>query len=351
MKTYKVTFTPLEPYFFGNEKGFKYPVGKGEHKSGNKSQFTNQYFIRSERLPSQSTLLGALRYHFLPVKKSNWDYCEAERDLNSATVGADGFDPAEDRKFGKLLKISPVFICNSEHNLVPVPMNHKTGYFDETPEKKFIRNSTYTPFEKYSEVATPLGERLYAEDYDGKIGACTDYMSLTDGAVVERTKIFTTEIRIGINRRTTRNGFFKKEYCMLQPGYSFGAFVDLEDDLEVNDGVVFLGQGKSAFAFNFVLAENTLASDVKKYLPEGVAYCLGDTFASPEIYGRSKFTVTDTKTYRVYSKKGVSVTKNDELYRVITAGSIFIPIDKEDFAKTIYKENLNRIGYNEIIIR
>ena len=30
MKTYKVTFTPLEPYFFGNEKGFAYPPAKAE---------------------------------------------------------------------------------------------------------------------------------------------------------------------------------------------------------------------------------------------------------------------------------------------------------------------------------
>ena len=90
---------------------------------------------------------------------------------------------------------------------------------------------------------------------------------------------------------------------------------------------------------------------VERYLPEGVAYCCGDVFVGPEIYENSKFSVTDTKTYRAYSRQGARLRKDSVLYRVITAGSIFIPIDKEAFVTSIKKDNLNIIGYNEIIVK
>ena len=52
----KVVLKPLAPYFFGNERGLQY--------NDNKTQMGNarRYFIRSNVLPNQSALLGALRY-------------------------------------------------------------------------------------------------------------------------------------------------------------------------------------------------------------------------------------------------------------------------------------------------
>ena len=342
MKTYKVTFTPMEPYFFGNEKGFKYPVAKSDMvktEQNGKSQFTNMYYIKSESLPSQSTLLGALRYHFLPVKKSSWDYDETDKKTNADAVGTESFSPDRDRTFGKIKKISPMFICNDKDILVRVPMNHRNG------------KTVYTPFENFEMMMTPFGERWYTSEYNAKDGVCSDYMKLSDGSIVDCSEIFETEIRIGINRRVNENGFFKKEYSMLHKGYSFGVYIELEDGLDVNNGIVFLGQGKSAFALEFTEEDNTLTEAVERYLPEGVAYCCGDVFVGPEIYENSKFSVTDTKTYRAYSRQGTRVRKDSVLYRVITAGSIFIPIDKEAFVTSIKKDNLNIIGYNEIIVK
>lgn len=339
MKTYKVTFTPLEPYFFGNEKGFAYPKQKDGSQT-NKSQFSNQYFIRSEVLTSQSTLLGAMRYHLLPVKRSNWsEYTPEDKALNNEAVGEQSFDPACDRTFGIISKISPVFIQQDGNILVPVPMNHIKG------------EAAYTPFCEYKTVTTPFGDRYYTEEYNAKDGICTDYMSLADGVIVERSAIFKPETRIGINRFAKKTGFFKKEYYTLNKGFSFGAYITLKGDSDPEDGVLFLGQGKSAFAFSFVEEENKLSEQIKQYLPDGVAYCLGDTFTEPEIYDKCKFSVTDTKTYRAYSKQGGTVSKKDVLYRVISAGSVFIPVDIEAFADFVRKDNVNRIGYNEIIIK
>ena len=53
MSTYLVRLTPQEPYFFGNEKNLEF---KGQK---NRGQMTNRYYIKSERTPLQTTLLGA----------------------------------------------------------------------------------------------------------------------------------------------------------------------------------------------------------------------------------------------------------------------------------------------------
>ena len=62
MSTYLVRLTPQEPYFFGNEKNLEF---KGQK---NRGQMTNRYYIKSERTPLQTTLLGAMRYVFLKEK-------------------------------------------------------------------------------------------------------------------------------------------------------------------------------------------------------------------------------------------------------------------------------------------
>ena len=66
MSTYLVRLTPQEPYFFGNEKCLTFDDGNP------RGQMTNRYYIKSERTPLQTTLLGAMRYIFLPEKKYNF---------------------------------------------------------------------------------------------------------------------------------------------------------------------------------------------------------------------------------------------------------------------------------------
>ena len=63
MKKLQLKFTPLEPYFFGNEKTFSFPNSKDG------GQLRNSYLIKSESIPSQTTLFGTIRYLLLPHKK------------------------------------------------------------------------------------------------------------------------------------------------------------------------------------------------------------------------------------------------------------------------------------------
>ena len=112
---------------------------------------------------------------------------------------------------------------------------------------------------------------------------------------------------------------------------------------------VFLGQGKSAFSVEFVEQENNLAESVKQYLRDDVVYCLSDCFIEENIYNSCFFAITKIKTYRHYVKNNKTVTKGGTLYRLITAGSVFIPREKVEFFKGVAKENLNKTGYNIFI--
>ena len=62
MSSYLVTLKPLEPYFFGGERTFSF----GERANKEIVTYSN-YFIKSEDLMSQTTLLGALRFLILKM--------------------------------------------------------------------------------------------------------------------------------------------------------------------------------------------------------------------------------------------------------------------------------------------
>ena len=122
--TYKISFKPVEPYFFGNEKTFAFPV-KGE----NASPSVSSYFIRSEDMPSQSTILGALRYLFLDHKNPDFKYTKEQAADNAKAVGPASFDIASEdvQQFGLIRKISPVFISESDKDGKEVFLISKIG--------------------------------------------------------------------------------------------------------------------------------------------------------------------------------------------------------------------------------
>ena len=97
---------------------------------------SNQYFIKSETVPAQTTILGMLRYLLLPVKKSNFaDYTDADKKINAQAVGSSSFDfEQKDRRFGIIKEISPVFLIKNDEIFMKTPFDHKTG------------EKTYTPF-------------------------------------------------------------------------------------------------------------------------------------------------------------------------------------------------------------
>lgn len=378
--TYKITFKPVEPYFFGNEKNFVFP---GQDQ---KSIYSSSYFIRSEKVPSQSTVLGALRYVFLPYKWQDFkpddtkEVKDQKREDNNQAVGKSSFDIEFDgvQDFGIIKKISPVFICGVNDDgqnitLIPGPMDHNIADEKEQEEAKKKEQKEaqekdekkkrfkYSPFNEYIGKETTEGSKLYAVDFDVKKGLSHGWVALETAELYSQADLFESDLRIGINRKHQKDGFFKKEYCMLRKGFAFAVYAELEKDAVPKTECVFLGQGKSAFTLTFEKVDkNDLKENCEAFLNQytrfgdadyQLVYCLGDCFVSDFDNCNVSFCAIDTKDYRAFKTVGIGqVKKEGTLYRLLKAGSIIVSKDANGWTVKNKKENANNIGFNNFVV-
>lgn len=368
MKTYRVDFKPISPYFFGNEKTFPYTGQKiGQHLS-------NSYYIKSERVPSQTTILGALRYLFLVHKNNNYTYSDKEFKENAVRVGAESFDieRTEEQDFGIIDSVSPVVLYHKDLGiLIPTP-------FDHNNQSDLTR---YQPFANYATVETPDDLKLYTTDYNAKNELTDSYMSLESQTLVKSEDIFSYEDRVGIAIDKSEKAFFKKKYAILDQKCVFSVYLNLWDEDAVDtlkrstEGAisVFMGQGKSAFLVSFTEQKNPMnpdkngktifASFLERALPEGVVgealYFASDAVItnSAALYENTLFSVVKTKDYRTFgitycdteSGKRGSFQKKSTLFKLIQAGSILITPNASAVLKLFENPNAKKIGMNQIV--
>ncbi len=357
MTTYRLTFTPTEPYFFGNEKTFRFADAKIA------GQFDNPYFIRSELIPAQTTLFGAVRYLLLNDRIPAFTaYPENYKDR----IGESSFrlDASEKQSFGIIHNISPLFLQYRKTESADTSLPEE-GIYVRTPLDHLEGQNAYTPFRR-----APLTEegkepkREFAENYDVKKGLTDSYMHISSGKIVESSEIFRSVTRIGISKKQSEDAFFKKEYRMLNDGWSFGIYLTLNqpegENLSV-DSVVFLGQNKAAFRVEYQQEENQIKEQVSTLLKPNTVYCLGDTFAGSSIYPNFTFAAVLTRDHRTYetrldSRTGkVRIGKGSTLYKLIRAGSVFwydqASLNTDKINRLFANPNASTIGMNQIIIK
>ena len=80
-----------------------------------------------------------------------------------------------------------------------------------------------------------------------------------------------------------------------------------------------------------------------------MVYLLSDSFVTSDIYDQTDFAITDTRDYRAYVVENGKVRKGSILYKVLSAGSIFVPKNCDEFIKRFENKTENVIGYNVII--
>ena len=387
MSCYLMKLTPQEPYFFGNEKSFQY-------KGTEIGDARNRYYIAGEPVPAQTTLIGMLRYIMLPHKKADRNYSSTEVKKNNAAVGERSFCYGGENEFGKILKIEPLFLLRGDERLVVTPFDHsmvkenairkanrekakKGAEAQDAKEQAAVNEAQketdaptpvlYTPFTEYEdylngEKCYPLlknkdGEKL-ENGYDVKEGIAHSYMSVEDGTIYTYSDIFATDTRIGINRSHKKEGFFKKDYVALKEGFAFGAYIRLLDGVTPPSGisVVYLGQGKSLFTVQFTPVEDgeeqALERKIAERLDHRVVYCMSDMFLQSDIYAKTRFAVTETKDYRAYTTDAQGhVSKDTKLYKLIRAGSVFVPMNQEEFLGLLDNAQVRVIGYNTVVYK
>ena len=101
---YKILFTPLEEYFFGDEGSFFSEI---DEKQG--------YYLVSKDIPSQTTIFGIIRYLGLSHIKSDYKYTPKEYEANKTAIGCKGFNIEKaitennsQKNFGKIKNISSI---------------------------------------------------------------------------------------------------------------------------------------------------------------------------------------------------------------------------------------------------
>lgn len=357
MKSYLITLRPLEPYFFGGERGFGYGAVKGSLKQ--------RYFISSLDTPSQTTLLGALRYAVLAANNAliNYDDGSQDRQTADALVGGESFDFSQKKSFGAIGGIHPLFILDGDDIIVPTPMNHKAKKCE----------CHYDPMQVLDcpDGITLCGGNVYSPDYKAKDGCGGGWLNLTDKLIIpssfdptSKTGLFQSVVRVGINShrsetaeiRNDDESYFKKEYKLLRRGeFAFYADIDPEHIGTLEKGVtVYLGQNKSVFALKAV----ERANDLEKRISDALHGCAdSDFWYSPADYRMNSpykgFMIADSRLFR-YLRTGKNssyyhrISKSKELYRLLNAGAVFYG-DEADFIKDETDDIAHTIGMNNLI--
>ena len=215
MTEYLVTFRPLGDYSFGSDRRFSF-VGKNNYSEDEYAP----YFIRTNRVPEQSTVFGMIRYLILVSNgielKQDFQYDGNTRNKIEALIGEKSFSlNGSVQHFGKLEKISPIFLLkNSEEIVIPNPFNNKQGKEGIEQFVPMILEKEFTLSTSFGEIALPK-----SKEYNPKEGYGNGYYNINTGCLEVIEDIFMTKVATGV-RRVTQNDLVKlkqnlRDLCKL----------------------------------------------------------------------------------------------------------------------------------------
>lgn len=367
-KEYLCTLKPLDIYFLGGERNFQF----GKAKSSDKVE----YYLKSEYLPQQSTLVGMLRFMMLSkagllnedgfvrddiVRAANREKNASHSAAQDELIGKSGFHANAKKAledYGKLYEVGPLFVVkrteDGNHRLVRTPLNHKKG----------ADVKSYQPFHMKSGYRTGNGNNMILPiDYCAKDGIEDSYIDIDDGGrIYGIDEIFGEKEHTRIGRSLDEDGYFKMMYRYLKDGYSFGFYSRIEEDTLPENGITCIGQGKSAFDFQLTGTEgNGMASllDSIHNLPGcpdvSVYLALSDLFMDigekDECHFR--YSIVENKTFRTLNHTEakddyLTSRKKSKLFQLVRAGSVFYinPSEEDYFLSMLDQPGLKQVGFN-----
>ena len=216
MTDYLVTFRPLGDYSFGSDRRFSF-VGKNNYSEDEYAP----YFIRTNRVPEQSTVFGMIRYLILVSNgidlKQDFQYDENTRDKIKALIGEKSFSlNGGVQSFGKLEKISPIFLRkNSKEVVIPNPFNNKQGREGIDQFEPIILEEEITLPTSFGEIALPK-----SKEYNPKEGHGDGYYNINTGHLEAAEDIFSTKVATGV-RCVTQNDLVKLKQNLRELCKSF----------------------------------------------------------------------------------------------------------------------------------
>ncbi len=254
---YLITFEPAGRYYFGTSQSF-----------------ADSFYARSSLLPTQTMLLGCLRYTILKQKNlldKEMRYPKSIDEVQTLTGEAKMTsisDTVESGNyFGIIKKISPVFVCRQpkgqlfpQNFYFPVPFDviyiRDNNRRDETGNKEIIgverilfeKVTNYFSVRKRTKEYTAdlYGGNLFWKNYIDGIN-----LNLTD--TFKKEKIFTEDSHPGIRRydgrKTEESAYYIKKDFRLKKEFSLGIIVHCSQEFPLNESEedVYLGGERSLF--------------------------------------------------------------------------------------------------------
>jgi CRISPR type III-B/RAMP module-associated protein Cmr3 len=241
---YLLTFKPLKPFFFGNDK-----------------TFSDDYFAVSSNFPQNTQLLGALRLFIAEQNSLIKVYRKGKYSNNPealkpliGTAGSKNFSSNED--LGMIRNLSSMFILTKDlddaYFLTP---------FDIEISDKSIRYYTLGNIE----------DDYFLNDYDVKNSSSQHlgngefwqkYISnqkLDKKDVKTFDDIFKKHTQVGIeleNKQTVDEKFYSKVDYTLDEGFLFGAVLELDEPI-ISNGIIQIGAESSLFELKVTKLEDT----------------------------------------------------------------------------------------------
>ena len=321
-----IRLTPLEPYFLGSDRTFHY--GENDVRRIGKSD----YFIKSVKIPSQTTLFGILRY--LGMQNRTVDYVLGDSEQY---IGSSSFRFMDNsQSFGMIKSISPLLLMQNStgRKLLRTPLNHCAV----SAFKSEAGNTCFYPFSKFAESRITNGniceEQILPLEFNAKEWLTDSYVDMQNGEITDSAELFAEKESVGIDIKRRDEAFYKMQFIKLKEDYSF-AFYAVVDDMF---------PGKEGYPFCYC------ASDV--YLMQRET---GNSME--ELLEHCRFSIIQTKTMREYQtnyrKTGQKqrFEKSDKLFRVIKAGSVLYPKEGhlEAIKNMISNDHFETIGMNCIL--
>ena len=342
-----ITLRPIEPFFFGGDRVFAYGETVIQRSGG--------YYIRSLETPSQTTLLGVLRY--LGMEKREISYKLAPSDVER--IGSESFNLRNEiQSFGMIRGISGLFIMDPDHK-----------FYIKTPFDHQKMEAAYTPWGYSAPLETIDGPRLIPlkGQYSVKDGHVDNWLCLNDLSIHEDLIWATTQVGVSTFRDT--DGFYKKEYRRLREGLSFAFFAEVDAGFSFPEQIVYLGQKKSAFMAAMTPINDRIDMQVdlnklRETLHPQAAVALSDVYlresvdASHMLYKKCVFVCAGIREHRTFATNYQETVhlkrfkKGEELIRLVSAGSIFLVAEeaaRTSFLKMIDNPHARMAGYNHLV--
>lgn len=314
MTDYLVTFRPLGDYSFGSDRRFSF-VGKNNYS---KDEYA-PYFIRTNRVPEQSTVFGMIRYLILVSNgielKQDFQYDEDTRDIMKALIGEKSFSlNGGVRDFGKLEKISPIFLLkNSEEIVIPNPFNNKQG-------KEGIEQFAPMILEEKIKVSTSFGEIALPKpkEYNPKEGYGNGYYNINTGYPEANEDIFRTKVATGV-RCVTQNDRGKLKQNLLD-------LCKLSVNEDMKQEISNLDKNSNLSLTEFI---NDFMDLLEKYNKEGKNHFqeelekLSQNFDADRLFKREVHQLQEDFEFAVYVKVKDGIVLKDGIVPMGQKGTLF----------------------------